>query len=868
MTEAETCAVSKGYVLPSLALIAILCQPNLAEAAPRFSALECGGRDTSIDDAVVDTRGANEARIDELRRADGLLKEASRICSKTPYLPGCFKLLSVTANAYGLASRAFPSGASNRPYVMQMRKQLADVERTVGRQSIRVIAHHTCREDPGAPSSAKLLTLCQSLMVEEVAHMAAWEPRSDDLRPTFLKKAPPDNEASPERQQISRFYAAVSGNPSNNDAPPGIDSLLDSIVTFAPPVPAANKCNPTDTSMFCPEGRIRETWKSKCASAQFYMDPFGAWHFNETAAAPSTVCVDTTTGALDRPSLVGVIFDRERISVPIFPGERTQITDAAKGNKLVPVSYTRSPVFHLELYAEPRGAALRFLAIHTKTITKEDDSQAFEAQSATFTAAVEGLNSKKRTSSAVNELARRLDGSATLRRSLDELGLLISKEKDESAASKKVTEQLTTAQDVVIDITVDAASADARIKNALQEFLPKFMDTSDAGVQLKVGHVRQIWEGIKSLSGALVKYADGLAREDQAKIDELTKAIQRRQSALCRLASAPALLSAHDVVLNHHNVITFDYDRGWRARASRERFDEKWPVIVLLQQVPLLSAVRVELDGRGVTQVTEPVLGVPRSPSTSAGASSIRLSESARAVFDSDVAFTGRAFFPGDRAIALGRLPGGNSYKLAVCESTDWACSVAAPSTRLIGEYNVDVAGQRYLGARVGLAMNWGIYDDIEKVPVKDLELPQTSMLRRRPGSQNGEFSVPLLLALYPFSLDEGALRLGRRTGEPPAMTFGLVAGVDVLKVVSDQRLILGTSIDVHGFGLTLAGTIQRVSVGQGPDSGFVPSSYSIPRSAEWKPGVMLGISADAAVFTVVFGKLFSDKLPTIGGGS
>ncbi|WP_437968040.1 hypothetical protein WMF04_01505 [Sorangium sp. So ce260] len=852
-------------------LISILCGAASTEAAPRFSALECGGRDTSIDESVVDTRGANEARIDDLRRADGLLKEADRICSKTSYIPGCGKLQSVTPHAYGLAFRAFWLMSERRPDVVQERTRLAEVERTIRRESTRVIAHNICKQNAGAKPSAKLLTLCQSLMLKEVERVPIWDPTSQEpIQINELTKQPGATAPS-EDHQTRDFYTAVSLEPSRIDAPLDVDSLLDSIVTFAPPVPAAEKCASDDLSVFCPEQWIREHWKLTCSSAQLYMDPFGAWHYNRSAAAKSTICFDTTSGALDRPSLVEVVFDREQIPIPVFPGEPTPITDATKGNALVELIDTTSPVVHLELYAEPRGAALRWLAIHTKTMTKEDDSQAFDAQNAAFTAAVEGLNSKKRTSSTINELARRLDGSAMLRSSIEALGTRIAKEKDESQADTAALSSLAVAQQEVFSITADDAKADARIRNILREFLPNFVDT--ASTPIKVGQVKQIWEGIKSLSGALVKYADGLVREDQAKVDNLSTTIQRRQSALCRLASTPALLSAHDVVLNRRNMITFDYDRGWRARSKRERFDERSPVIVLLQQVPLLSTVRVELDGKGVTQVTEPVLGVVRSSSNSDGASSLRLSESARAVFDSDAAFTGRAFFPGDRAIALGYLPGGNNYKLTVCESTSGTCSAAMSSTRLIGEYNVDVAGQRFLGARTGLAMSWARYDDIEKVPVADLQPPQTSMLRRRPQSQNGEFSVPLLLAFYPFSVDRvdsdkiGAM-WGRRTGAPPIFTFGLVAGVDALKVVSNQRLIVGASLDVYGFGVTLAGTAQRVSVGQGPDSGFVPSSYSIPRNDEWRPGLMLGVSADAAVFTTVFGNLFSSKLPTIGGGS
>ena len=175
------------------------------------------------------------------------------------------------------------------------------------------------------------------------------------------------------------------------------------------------------------------------------------------------------------------------------------------------------------------------------------------------------------------------------------------------------------------------------------------------------------------------------------------------------------------------------------------------------------------------------------------------------------------------------------------------------PVTRVIARNTLIVHSEGHLGVRMGLGA------DVAFGNVRDVAQSATGgqyYVRQRDAV--GDFALPLLLTWYPSGRDsfEG----------PPPFSWGIGAGLDVLKIGTNPRLYAALSVDWYGLGLTLGPSLERVDSINAAAGTYLLSSAEGTLASIWHVGAFAAATTDFDIFTAVFRSYFSPtKLPSIG---
>ena len=421
---------------------------------------------------------------------------------------------------------------------------------------------------------------------------------------------------------------------------------------------------------------------------------------------------------------------------------------------------------------------------------------------------------------------------------------------------------------------------------------------------------------LQELAGKIAGFAGAISlkvADSQSQINTLAQGLKDKTKTLerlCRLSTALLPVVDEDVLLDENKrgifVLDYDFDAGFQRSTPRRLMDTD-QIFVRVRHVLPGGAVAVAFDSNGVIQHQVSLIGFPSS---------------AQAQSNSEAGTTFARPFTGDddpdrplvqarstQILSLGRLAGAKRYDITVCAQTNsrsGSCSndptaggVAAPkpapansgssvdqsktnssntasnqsqptqattpngptasetwsilnTDRAIARNTIVVHEKRYLGVRAGFGA--GVFGG----PVRTVTTtPGTAQFYVRERKWTTDYGLPLLLTWYPCGRDA--------VDGPPRQSFGVVAGIDILKGTSTPPVYLGATYDLSGFGITAGFAAERIESVNAANGTYLSSSAEGTKQSEWHPGGFLALTTDLDIFMAVFRNAFSTaKFPLV----
>jgi hypothetical protein len=902
-----------GTVLPAAALLCAAGPALAVEATFTADGIRCGNTNFDANELSPSIFGANDYRLRRLlilhARAEDLFARPDNLgcVPGGSELPGCRTIVDWQV----LQERPWPTQAD--PYYIFARTLIRSRDDGMEVESRRAMAHLKClRQMTAGP--AHLNAACAALVEAEAAADATI---SAGLEKLTSEKNPEENKSKGKKQEEKKdqqtglmsivAQANVSHAPPNEAGPlekavifyrclsesmlrtaPGLctDRFLAGIKWLkANPEVAAAASKLVDDDIRALVGRPPPGTEQEALETNFAACKNATLHLNATHELirhevdhmlpnPFTVCADTSGFAVDKPIELSVSTAAAHQIVWLWPGEPKKIQLELSGK-------SEPQVIQLAIGGYPRREILRQVARNRGGPLENADIFDFIRQTTAEAKAAVKAGTVKAPSSAVNTLkdfAKQL-GNDELQDLLDNVNDLLGKNPSRADFAGKLTKAIEAIKNLASRLPPDAWTV-------VQPYLPG----PEAVRTMTLAELQPVGTALVKLRQNLVATTAETA-PPKSSLDTAKAA-----TILCQITSEIVPLVREDVLVRsavketkddrHPYFLSYDFNGGFQVAGplggDTSDILESDTLFLAVRNVRPGWSVGVAVGNKTIAQRGLSLVGLPQAPPAAAPAFDQRANESGaqfRAFNPLDVEVQP----PGTQILTLGRLAGGARYDVTVCASDSSAddCSQqatsvpistaanpntaaivpstgAAPTTftpihRTIGKNSVTVHSRRFLGVRAGFGLSL-----IQGAP--DLAVvPGVAGLQVREQSWRNEFSLPLLLAVYPGKRDSVEL--------PPKSSFAFVAGLDALHVSSTPRLFGGVVLDLAGLGITAAGVLARDTGPNAPPGTVVSSASAVQMDGYVRGGVLLALTTDLDIFTAVFAKFFnSPNLPTVGG--
>ncbi len=352
---------------------------------------------------------------------------------------------------------------------------------------------------------------------------------------------------------------------------------------------------------------------------------------------------------------------------------------------------------------------------------------------------------------------------------------------------------------------------------------------------------------------------------DVQKVTDLETAQKVKLGRVCEIAQTLVPFIDEDVLMQpaHVNTYVVDYDfKSGYLGSEITKLADTDNVFVRVHHVRPGYGVSVNLDDAGVVQHSVSLAGFTPP---SGNADKTALPKQDTNIRPSSLSEDPAVQPDTTQILALGRLDGGRRYSLAVCAETEAQTSCDAPSGgtaqnkpsanagRSLGHNTLIVHSKRYLGVRAGFgeAEAFGDFRELDRDPGSNLQVVRSHDV-------GWDFALPVLLTLYLPPTARDAV-----TG-PPVFSYGVAAGLDVLKIGKTPRLYFGAVVDVCGFGVTGGITAERISSVDAPEGTSIPLGGGSSSRDGWYPGAFVAVTTDLDIFQAIFNSYFStQKFPS-----
>jgi hypothetical protein len=878
--------------------------------------LQCGGSAVSFDSSRGATLGANGARKQELNELQSREVEAKSACgAHLDKLPGCGAVQSWLTDTKA-AVPVDKNGQMPRARETDVRTEFS-----------RVLAHSAC----AAGAGKRFDPACEALIDAEqaAAHLppaGAVSAREEQIF-QVAKAGQVENFLPAPGLAVSNFQqlqdkcagkgcSAAEGQTLRvvralsrverfyENGPAGLAKFAsESIAVRADAVPvgghehlAVNQAGPLVNPYLAALWKRADDQEESCERATLRVSPSGALiHQPEYDAARKrrpTLCVDTARYSIARP------FEVEVAEYPLdtatgsslrgrtytaFPGQPTHIT------------LPRSALIRITVRGYPSGASLRFLASRGQDLALSPVIGTSELLTQQLAAANRQVAYEQKVAgvASLTRLANSVATDAELIAAVTALNAAIATAAQKAGAKDELEAARVAAQKGVDAYRaalgrfrggVDGSNAvnDAQAVVQAESLAPIVPAATADTAGLPAGPA-----GVTALQAIVVQLASiaGLiaskASELQPGVDTLARDMaqqNRTLERLCRLSNSLIPVVDEDVLIEPGGdptrsdtyVLDYDYDAGFRRTTADKLWSNK-RLFVRVRHVRPNEGVALVLDNGQVVQHAPSLIGFPTAaPAAENGAG---FATSAHAVTADDDPDRPLIQARSTQILPIGKLAGGKRYDMTLCAQGGPAppiCSATAagstnptspPSTsRVIARNTIVVHEARYLGVRAGFGASM-VFGRVRSISTTPGSPPQYLVTE---DERTTDFALPLLLTWYPIGRDavEG----------PPRFSWGLVSGIDMLKITGPPPIYFGATADVSGFGITLGGLIQSMQSVNAPANTYLPSADAGTKQSAWHGGVFAALTTDFDIFQAVFREYFSNaKWPTVGnatGGS
>lgn len=652
--------------------------------------------------------------------------------------------------------------------------------------------------------------------------------------------------------------------------------------------------------------------RDACRDATFYVAPSGALIQREITSNHITVCVDTSSYAIDRPFEVEVTVYPTRgknswigvpaISQAVWPGEPTGLDLAAlqnPPNESPPVS-----VLRITVRGTPRGVSLRALAQRGEegsAFDKSYESSELRAQARKVLEAKTALEADLAKAAALDTLASALAREKTLDRAADDADQEIKlAEKDTSkaaGASKKTNDAKKALEDFLHRYGRQPANVDNRaaisallVARGLLGAIPNSTTTDADKMKAIVAELRRYQSALNNAAAEL--------RHKQSDSANLRDQLDRKLTRLCRISKEMIPVIDEDLLNGNEAkgtyVIDYDYVAGFQRATPRDLQDSD-RVYLRVRRVPPRAAVAAVVGDLGVVKHDVSLVGIsPSDAGNQNGARPGTLSNGhTRSNIDDlkpeQVALQASS----THILVLPSFDGARRYELKVCRisGATQSCepakpaseapssaqqtasaapaasttpptnptrgdSAAANSAGVMSHSTVVVHTQRRLGVRAGVGASI-VGGDLRSL----VDVAESKSMKYVRGSKvTPGLGVPVLLTFYLTARDAIDFPRGR--------AWAISAGVDMVDAFKARpKFYAGPVLDLWGFGITLMYALEGQNSVDLQEGRYVSATANVPSTMRFYHGGFIGLTTDLDIFQTVFSKyvLGNPKLPAVG---
>lgn len=902
-----------------------------------LTGVQCGEEVISFDTLNLPTEGANEAREKELTKLYAFAGEAWEACNGLPTtFPGC-RFLNDWVEARNNTSSIWKK-SDEANYAKRTRLRALDAQ--VIPQSMRVLAHKKCESTKAilprecvalieAESAAVSMKVCpkdleekQKALTEKIESTGIslkgkkaasivekcqkGECKSDEEQRQF--RAVIGAEASLFYNKFNRNTCSDSANAAKNINEDIERKVLD--IKLNPPTltpfPAASPGGHREKAYQAlkdEHGELEKRMKGECKSSTYYVTPTGILIENDEliknnkdlsnpqkdkrAVQSATLCIDTSTFAIDRPYDVTISAYPEGVKYPggelasipsriptrslrVWAGERTELKldtlfkDYEDG-KAVP------SIMKITIRGYPRGVSLRALAQRgSSPLDGSYEAVDLLAQARKVAEAKEPLEFQTAEADELAKLAALLGAEIVKKDTvLEQSFRAMAENVDKAKADEKNANNVSTANTSVISAIEALQSFLTKQSNNSEKVLTK---TAVERARKKIpskpdGKLETIKKAQAEINGYKSTLEDLAAKQREANKSaaDLKDALDKKLARLCRISKELIPVVDEDVLLARTTekdvtpgvfVIDYDYEAGFQ-RAPNRQLQRTDRVYLRVRRVRPNEAVAVAIEDKGVVQHSVSLVGYIPTGNPPA-ADSVALTGGPRSGMN-DIQPDQLVVQAGSTQIlALPSLDGPKKYNISLCGISDktGVCTSDTSKSRIIAANTLVVHTQRYLGVRAGV----GIMSPFGKVRTLS-DVPGSSLKYVRGNDVTFDASVPLLLTYYPKGRDAVDL--------PKGVSGGIGAGLDMAALFQVKpRLYVGGVVDIWGLGITFGLLVEQRATINAAEGTYVPNPANATalESKRWYGGGFLAVTTDFYIFEAVLRNyILGSPNPTIG---
>lgn len=623
-----------------------------------------------------------------------------------------------------------------------------------------------------------------------------------------------------------------------------------------------------------------------CHNATFYVTPtheLVRHGVDRVIDEHFTVCVDTAGFAVDQAIEVAITTPAAQQIEWLWPGE-------PKAIHLEMSDQTKAQVVHLTIGGYPRRELLRAVSHNSGGPLQQKDIFEFIEEARQGEADKPKLAGAQGLANFAKVILANKDSVRALLALSDEVDR--AQRNTEPAPSIAVLRTATQSALKRIGDLADSLPQDQR--KALDDLLPT-KEQIDGALEidyllpqaLKVVQLVRVLSGGGSASAGAS--AASSAKSTSGGDGGVDQAVAARE--LCAIADEVVPLVSEDLIVRGRTgtedpyILEYDFGGGFQLSSGRPLSD-KDTLFVVVRNVQPSWSVGVSIDNRAVVHRDTTLVGLPAAAPASPGVHFDQRTGESRPGFDALRPLDREMQPPSTQILPLGRLSGSAQYDITVCasdspnddctqpgtptsnskpasmsagstESADAGTDggkggatasagtspeAAMPHHRTIAKNTVTVHSKQFLGVRAGFG-GVGLIGRFQDV----VAYPEVSGSVIRAQAGQADFALPLLVAAYPEGRDPLSLAL--------TPSWGVVAGLDLLKIGPDFRLYAGPTFDFGPVGLTVMGSAARVPYVVGPQGTILTSPYQT--DTVWRLGLAGAATFDFDIFQAAFQNLF-----------